>query len=175
MKNCSPERPTMKMLGGLSVCADRFDTHFNATAAYGYLNPALGYTWFGNQPQQPGAGFWGHKVGYNVLFGDNHVTWNADPGQWYMWEWNVLPMSAIAPGWGGQAGNTGWGRAGTNDTVGSNPFITQWPGGGLGYGAGIFTLFDDVANQESTSGFYMGQWVSNYGSPPGAMNPGNWD
>ncbi len=60
---------------------------------------------------------------------------------------------------------TPWGRANGNDSVGSQP---QSFGGNsaLGFGAGVFTLFDDVANSEATSGFYLGEWVSNYSTPP---------
>ncbi len=98
MENACPERKTTKTLGSLSIAADRFDTHIQKSAIQRSLT---GGFWAGPFPTQiPGQGFYGHKVGYNVLFGDGHVTWNADPNEWWMWEWNVItttPMAAWLP------------------------------------------------------------------------------
>jgi len=166
MKNACPERPTTKLLGSLSIAADRFETHFQKTCALRHFN--LGQTgwWGGPFPYQiPGQGFYGHKVGYNVLFGDGHVTWQADPNEWWIWEWDLITTSARSTGGAYKNALTPWGRPNGNDVVGCNP---QGFGGngGLNYGAGVFTLFDDVQNNEATSGYYMGEWVSNYNVGP---------
>ena len=166
MKNACPERPTTKMLGSLSIAADRFETHMQKTCILRTLN--TNGTWWGGPfpPQIPGQGFYGHKVGYNVLFGDGHVSWQADPNEWWIWEWNLITTSARPDACGPYLNAvTPWGRPNGNDVVGSTP---QGFGGngGLGYGAGVFTLFDDVANGEATGGFYLGEWVSNYNVGP---------
>jgi prepilin-type processing-associated H-X9-DG protein len=116
-------------------------------------------------------GWYGHKVGYNVLFGDGHVIWRADPNQWYAWEWNAV-TDVYAGDMGGFGGGvTQWGLPAGNDAASDNdpnynPATFGWWPGSLGDGAGIFTLFDDVANHEATAGFYLGEWVSNYQVPP---------
>jgi prepilin-type processing-associated H-X9-DG protein len=169
LQNTCPERKTTKTLGSLSIVSDRFDTHIDANLV----------TRCGVMQQQPvpsfptsfpGMGWYGHKVGYNVLFGDGHVAWQADPQEWWVWEWNKITTSAPNKYNTGFSNSvTPWGRPCGNDCVGSNPQTAAekaWGGGALGYGAGIFTLFDDVANSEATSGFYMGEWVSNYNALP---------
>ena len=54
---------TTKMLGNRSVVSDTF-WHFD----YVYTNPIV-----------PGAGYWGHREGFNVLYGDHHAVWYGDP------------------------------------------------------------------------------------------------
>jgi hypothetical protein len=175
-QNACPERKTTKTLGSLAIASDRFDTHINK----GFQLTSLAGDWalhsgsyagvglHGQAPSAyPGAGFYGHKVGYNVLFGDNHVAWNGDPQQWYVWEWNSVTTAvygsmtnAITP-WGLPAGND---AASDNDPCSGS--MTGFYPGTLGGGAGMFTLFDDVANHEATSGFYIGEWISNYNNTP---------
>jgi len=164
MKNAAPERPTMKLLGGLSIAADRFETHYQRSAAYRAMPGNAGYPfWGGPVPSAiPGQGFYGHKVGYNVLFGDGHVAWNADPEQWWIWEWSLCTTSAHPRTAPFKNATTPWGRPNGNDTVGGSDPGGFNGNGALGFGTGIFTLFDDVANHEAVSGYYMGEWVSNY-------------
>jgi prepilin-type N-terminal cleavage/methylation domain-containing protein len=176
MQNSCPERKTTKQLGSLSIAADRFDTHIAKSFQQVWANGNYsGFGLSGLPPTQfPGMGWYGHKVGYNVLFGDNHVAWNADPNQWWIWEWNsittVSAKGAIFPVAGNAA--TGWGLPVGNDAASpNNPDyaggqIAHGSFGNLGGGTGIFTLFDDVANNEATSGFYLGEWISNYDIPP---------
>ena len=167
MKNACPERPTTKMLGSLSIAADRFDTHIQKSVAMRVL--AGGQHLWGYSctypTATPGQGIYGHKVGYNVLFGDGHVTWNADPNEWWIWEWSLITTTAHPSAAPFQNAVTPWGRPNGNNVVGSNPQNFN-ANGGLGYGAGVFTLFDNVANHEAISGFYMGEWVSNYNVKP---------
>jgi prepilin-type N-terminal cleavage/methylation domain-containing protein/prepilin-type processing-associated H-X9-DG protein len=164
MENACPERKTTKTLGALAIAADRFDTHYQRSVSMRELNnPSF---WGGPVPSAiPGQGIYGHKVGYNVLFGDGHVTWNADPNEWWIWEWSIITTTAHSGAGPYKNATTPWGRPNGNDVVGSNP-QNMGANGGLNYGAGIFTLFDDVANSEATSGFYMGEWVSNYSVLP---------
>lgn len=171
-QNACPERKTTKMLGSLSIAADRFDTHIDKEIPLRTLNQ--GTWWGGNMTNTvfliPGMGWYGHKIGYNVLFGDGHVAWSADPQQWWIWAWNSLTTEAQADAAGPFCNAvTPWGRPIGNDTVGSNPYFANGTvrcGGGLGFGAGIFTLFDDAANHEATGGFYLGEWVSDYNVGP---------
>lgn len=152
LHNTAPERKTTKQLGGLSVAADRFDTHFSAVVATGTPGwdggPGYGLA-------VPGCGIFGHKVGYNVLFGDGHVAWQGDPGQWWIWEFNRITNS---PSWFGGRGSSQWwgGRGPANDYNSSDVLANEGGGMGNSYGPGIFTLFDDAANNESVPGFYFG-------------------
>ena len=141
MHSLCPERKTTKTLGSLSIASDRFDTHI--------CGPQFFNNWWGwNFPTSiPGAGMYGHKVGYNVLFGDGHVAWYPDPQQWWIWEFNRITSSGDRPM--GNDSNQGDGSVWRNENGG-------WGGSGYGYGTGIFTIFDDWANGEAVPGFYMG-------------------
>jgi len=67
VRDGEPAFKTQKLLGGRAVVVDSFDhSQF-------YLN------------QQPGAAFWGHRDGYNVLYGDWSVKWYGDPEERIMW------------------------------------------------------------------------------------------
>ncbi|HRU06297.1 MAG TPA: hypothetical protein P5137_11055, partial [Candidatus Brocadiia bacterium] len=58
---------TQKQLGERAIMADAFHKRGNQ---YSY---------------QPGLGFFGHRDGYNVLYGDGHAAWFGDPQQSYIW------------------------------------------------------------------------------------------
>jgi len=165
LQNTCPERKTTKMLGSLSVAADRFDSHSNMffmSGSCSWLPPSGGiYPW-------PGQGIYGHKVGYNVLFGDGHVSWDADPQQWWIWAFckdstatghnpnSAAPASAVASP----------GTPCATDIVGGCASMSGGGNGTMGYGAGIFTMFDDKFNNEATPGFYIGDSTGvNYWGP----------
>jgi len=158
LHNTAPERKTTKTLGSLSVAADRFDTHFSAVVATGTPGwdggPGYGLA-------VPGCGIFGHKVGYNVLFGDGHVAWYGDNAQWWIWEFDRITNS---PSWfGGRGGSQWWGgRAPANDCNTSDPCCNE--GGNMTgfFGPGIFTMFDDWANSESVPGFYLREDPGNF-------------
>jgi len=38
-----------------------------------------------SSPAEPGVGYYGHRDGYNVLYGDYHVRWYGDPQQQIIW------------------------------------------------------------------------------------------
>lgn len=59
---------TQKALGARAVVMDSFDK-----SQYTQL--------------QPGAAYWGHRDGYNVLCGDGSARWYGDPEQRIMWWW----------------------------------------------------------------------------------------
>jgi len=72
-----PVFKTQKLLAGRAVVADAF-----AKA--------------GNVPTtQPGRGWFGHRDGYNVLYGDWHAKWYGDPQQSLMY-WKALGAPASA-------------------------------------------------------------------------------
>jgi len=64
-----PVFKTQKMLAGRAVVSDSWDR--NRSADMG--------------TNAPGVGFYGHKDGYNVLYGDWHTKWFGDPEQRLMW------------------------------------------------------------------------------------------
>ena len=70
--NGGPVFKTQKDLAGRAIVADSF-----------LKSEALKTT-------QPGDGFWGHKDGYNVLYGDWSAKWYGDPQQTFIW-WNDTP------------------------------------------------------------------------------------
>lgn len=84
---CPPFK-TQKLLGARAIVADSFGRSFDEH------NSAPGYPGYvGSQPL--GDGWYAHREGYNVLYGDWHVKWYGDPQQRYIWwpeniYWNGL-------------------------------------------------------------------------------------
>jgi len=81
-----PAFKTQKILGGRAIVADSF-----------------GRSWAVNTPvtnrvdlASPGDGFYAHRDGYNVLYGDGHVAWYGDPGQTLMWWYQTGAMTSPA-------------------------------------------------------------------------------
>jgi prepilin-type processing-associated H-X9-DG protein len=66
--NGEPAFKTDKQLGSRSVVCDTFD---NASGANGIDYPSGLTGW-------PGMGWFAHKTGYNVLYGDGHTAWYDD-------------------------------------------------------------------------------------------------
>jgi prepilin-type processing-associated H-X9-DG protein len=60
---------TDKQLGNRSVMSDTFSRYYGGTGI----------------PTVPGMGWWAHKDGYNVLYGDGHAQFYGDPKQTMMW------------------------------------------------------------------------------------------
>jgi prepilin-type processing-associated H-X9-DG protein len=155
LQNTCPERKTTKQLGSLSVASDRFDTHMYT------FNLGGGDRWYANPFPFPiaGMGAYGHKVGYNVLFGDGHVSWDADPQQWWAWSFNKN-MHCSAYGHNAtQAPPSFSGDVIANCATDINGGCPNFAGGAcgtFGYGMGIFTMFDDKFNNEAVPGFYLG-------------------
>jgi hypothetical protein len=72
--------------------------------------------------ENPGYGYWAHRVGYNILAGDGHASWMGDPQErhiyWHKSGWttpgglNTLGSEASAGGWtaltGGRVGAGAW-------------------------------------------------------------------
>ena len=86
----APPFKTQKILGGRALVADSFGRDHvqnvdDITAVVGH-------------------GFYAHREGYNVLYGDWHAKWVGDPQQRYLW-W---PGAGTYPL---QAGSCGWGQA----------------------------------------------------------------
>ena len=71
VKDGEPPFKTQKQLQGRAIVADSFDRALDM-ADY-----------------DPGVGWWGHREGYNVLYGDWHAKWYGDPQQrfayWPSW------------------------------------------------------------------------------------------
>ena len=69
----SPSFKTQKLLAGRALMADAFGRyHRNHGSNTGELTPV-------------GNGWYAHKEGYNVLYGDWHAKWYGDPQQRFMW------------------------------------------------------------------------------------------
>ena len=70
--NCPPFK-TQKLLKDRAICCDTFDrTFIDGTR---------------DDNTYPGRGIDGHRDGYNVLYGDWHVSWYGDPERQIMWYW----------------------------------------------------------------------------------------
>ena len=68
---------TQKMLGGRALITDSFSRALNVDCE-----------------TRPGNGYYGHREGYNVLYGDWHAKWYGDPNERYIW--NSLISTAAA-------------------------------------------------------------------------------
>ena len=71
-ENLAPSFKTVKLQGGRALASDTFNKLWEVT------NPAVAT--FG-----PGVGDQGHRDGYTVLYGDNHVQWHGDPQRKIIW------------------------------------------------------------------------------------------
>jgi len=82
-----PMFKTDKQLGNRAVCSDTFSRYgSNQPSTYTFSlqqNPAS--TSYGTQVPYPGMGWWGHRDGYNVLYGDWSTKWYGDEQQIMMW------------------------------------------------------------------------------------------
>jgi prepilin-type N-terminal cleavage/methylation domain-containing protein/prepilin-type processing-associated H-X9-DG protein len=128
MQNLCPERKTDKTLGPRSIVADRFGKA-GLTDAQGRAN-------------YPGDGIYGHKDGYNVLFGDGHVGWFGDPQQQIIW--TKMPYDDAFFSNGLYPGNNYLG-------------VSCWYD--LSYGIGYFHNFDRQVEENVV--WNMGEWWPN--------------
>ena len=121
-QNACPPRKTQKMLGARSIVVDRFGKQS--------LGKPEVETWDGRTLfTYPGDGMYGHKDGYNVLFGDGHTAWYGDPQQRIIW--HVMPAD--------YDGSTHFANA--SPLPGNNCYGMQnWYS--LSYGVGYFHHFD---------------------------------
>ena len=78
-----PVFKTQKQLGNRAVVSDTFSK-----------NLALGTTMPGSPTEQPGLGYYAHRDGYNVLYGDWSAKWYGDPQGKIMW-WRPIGMDAV--------------------------------------------------------------------------------
>ena len=73
-----PAFKTRKLLSGRAIVCDTFERSWpNAPAAA--TSAGMG------QPTNAGMGFYAHRDGYNVLYGDWHARWYGDPQQRFAW------------------------------------------------------------------------------------------
>ena len=75
-----PTFKTTKLLGNRAVVMDDF---FVEHAGYGAGNPSGPQSFI--QEPMPGLGYFSHREGYNVLYGDGRAGWYGDPQQRIMW------------------------------------------------------------------------------------------
>ena len=78
-----PVFKTQKMLGGRTLLCDSFSKEMLRAVAEG-----PNYNETGTDPTHPGAGWYGHREGYNVLYGDWHAKWFGDPEEELIW-WSL--------------------------------------------------------------------------------------
>ena len=64
-----PAFKTQKQLGNRAIISDGFDRSQDVGV--------------------PGSAFWGHRDGYNVLYGDWSAKWYGDPTEGIMWWWSL--------------------------------------------------------------------------------------
>ena len=98
-------RKTTKLLGGRALVMDRW-----GKPSYRATNPGNTTNW----GMVPGDGMLAHKDGYNILWGDNHVSWMGDPEQFWGWRISTdavngnAASSVCMPGWEVSAGISDW-------------------------------------------------------------------
>jgi hypothetical protein len=82
----SPVYKTQKDLAGRAVVTDSWAKATSQTAA------------------EAGDGYYGHRDGYNVLYGDWSAKWYGDPQQRFIW-WPNTNFTPWAPYWNRTGGN----------------------------------------------------------------------
>jgi len=89
--NCAPFK-TQKILAGRMISSDRF-----GASDYGQGTTTAQRTAI------PGDGYYGHRDGYNVLYGDWSAKWYGDPQQRIMWQRkpNETPADVYGPRYAG--------------------------------------------------------------------------
>ena len=90
-----PFLKTDKQVGGRSVASDSFSRlGWDMTSMH---TGSLGVpTWSVGMPQPfPGMGWWAHRDGYNVLYGDWSTKWYGDTTQAIMWWQSQTAQSVI--------------------------------------------------------------------------------
>ena len=115
--NGCPPRKTVRALGDYAVVADRFD---KVNDQQGFADPTLAR----------GNGIYGHKEGYNVLFGDGHAAWFGDPQQRFIWE--RMPIDTRT----------------TYQYAYGTTCYGLWNWQRLSYGVGIFHRFDRMVDSD---------------------------
>jgi len=81
-----PVFKTQKQLGGRAVMCDSF----SKAMLRGSISDPSNRNYAGTDRSHPGMGAYGHRDGYNVLYGDWHAKWYGDPQQRLMW-WSLAP------------------------------------------------------------------------------------
>jgi len=81
---------TQKLLAGRALVADSFARNFNSQ----YPTPQM--------DTRPGDGWYAHRDGYNVIYGDGHAKWFGDPEARFIW-WPTLPVWGYS-GYGAECG-----------------------------------------------------------------------
>ena len=70
-----PPRKTQRILANRSIVMDRFGQRGWGPVGGSTTDPDF----------YPGDGLYGHREGYNVLYGDWHATWYGDPQERWIW------------------------------------------------------------------------------------------
>jgi len=133
LEQATPECKTVKLLGNRSVVVDRFDKNRTDPGSPASTNP--------------GRGWWGHKDGYNVLWGDGRVSWAGDPQQKWIWTERPYRDAFSLPNDGTVA---------APKCGGTGASFTQADWMGASYGIGIFYEFDRIEDAEIIHNDY---WV----------------
>jgi len=79
LENVAPAFKTQRTLGDKAIVADRSQKPAKSGSDNSSPQPYYGGALF------PGDGVWGHRDGYNVLYGDGHAAWFGDPQQQMIW------------------------------------------------------------------------------------------
>jgi len=102
----APSFKTQKLLGGRAIVSDSFARRYDAWANSGVF------------PVDPdmliGDGWYAHRDGYNVLYGDWHVKWYGDPRGRFMWWPRIVwhPSYDFNANWQYNTGKSaGWWKA----------------------------------------------------------------
>jgi len=75
-----PIHKTQRTLGGRALAMDRFG-----------VRPQRLDGWEAGKNRLPGDGWYAHRVGYNILYGDYHSRWFGDPQQEFVWpRWHYI-------------------------------------------------------------------------------------
>ena len=80
---------TQKQLAGRAIVTDSFSKHHTSNRSSG------DYAVYQQEDDEIGSGYYGHREGYNVLYGDWSAKWYGDPQQRITWWERTYPVEAL--------------------------------------------------------------------------------
>jgi hypothetical protein len=125
LENMCPAFKTQKLLGEYALVSDRAEKPTKGSSMGQEFGARL----------CPGDGYYGHRDGYNVLYGDWHAAWYGDPQQQLIWFKN----------YNNNRGNTAY-------------YYNETDSNGVGAGVNWMNFFDAAAGVAPKVDMYYENW-----------------
>jgi prepilin-type N-terminal cleavage/methylation domain-containing protein len=137
-----PVFKTQKQLAGRAIVSDSFEKSL-------LLGPTDGAV-PGTDAENPGAGMYGHREGYNVLYGDWHASWYGDPQQRLIWWGTAFTASPTGSNtWSPYVDKGHWLLGFANNNISDITSVGRGPGETVNRKNGVVAVWHalDVAAQ----------------------------